>query len=57
VETLSSGSGKLVEAAVRFFHVLRTMDEAELDFIVAEPVADTGLGVAINERLRRAAAK
>ena len=57
VETLSSGSGKLVEAAVRFFHVLRMMDEAGLDAIVAEPVADTGLGVAINERLRRATAK
>lgn len=57
VEVLSSGSGKLIEAAVRFFHLLRVLDEAGLDAIVAEPVAETGLGVAINERLRRAAAK
>ncbi|MCH7228885.1 L-threonylcarbamoyladenylate synthase [Haloferula sp. A504] len=55
VESLSPGSGKLPEAAVRLFHVLRTLDEAGLDAIVAEPVTDTGLGQAIMDRLRRAA--
>lgn len=54
VEALSPGSGKLPEAAVRLFHVMRTLDEAGLDFIVAEPVSDTGLGQAIMDRLRRA---
>ena len=57
VEELSPGSGKLMEAAVRLFYVMRTLDEAGLDAIVAEPVSETGLGVAINDRLRRAAAK
>lgn len=55
VESLSPGSGKLPEAAVRLFHVLRSLDEAGLDAIVAEPVSETGLGQAIMDRLRRAA--
>lgn len=55
IEELSPGSGKLPEAAIRLFHVMRKMDEAELDFIVCEPVSEVGLGVAIMDRLRRAA--
>ncbi|MBB5353497.1 L-threonylcarbamoyladenylate synthase [Haloferula luteola] len=54
VEALSPGSGKLAEAAVRLFHVMRVLDEAGLDAIVAEPVSETGLGQAIMDRLRRA---
>jgi L-threonylcarbamoyladenylate synthase len=56
VEELSPGSGKLMEAAVRLFHVMRVLDERGLDAIVAEPVSETGLGVAIMDRLRRASA-
>lgn len=55
VEALSPGNGKLPEAALRLFHVLRKLDEAGLDFIVAEPVSEVGLGVAVMDRLRRAA--
>lgn len=54
VEALSPGSGKLPEASVRLFHVMRVLDEAGLDAIVAEPVSETGLGQAIMDRLRRA---
>ena len=54
VESLSPGSGKLAEAAIRLFYVMRLMDEAGLDAIIAEPVSETGLGVAIMDRLRRA---
>jgi L-threonylcarbamoyladenylate synthase len=57
IESLSPGSGKLAEAAIRLFFVMRQMDEAGLDAIVAEPVSEVGLGVAIMDRLRRAAAK
>jgi L-threonylcarbamoyladenylate synthase len=57
VESLSPGSGKLAEAAIRLFFVMRLMDEAGLDYIVAEPVSETGLGVAIMDRLRRASSK
>ncbi len=56
VEALSPGNGKLPEAAVRLFFLLRKLDEAGLDAIVAEPVSETGLGVAIMDRLRRASA-
>jgi len=54
VETLSPGKGKLAEAAVRFFFLLRKLDESGVDEIIAEPVSETGLGVAIMDRLRRA---
>lgn len=57
IEALSPGSGKLAEAAIRLFFVMRHLDEAGLDVIIAEPVSETGLGVAIMDRLRRAAAK
>lgn len=57
--TLSlSESGDLVEAAARLFHLLREADEVagEDGRIAFAPVPETGLGRAINDRLRRAAA-
>lgn len=57
VEELSPGNGKLAEAAVRFFYVLRQLDESGVDEIVAEPVSETGLGVAIMDKLRRASVR
>ena len=57
VEELSPGKGKLPEAAVRLFYALRQLDESGVDVIIAEPVAEAGMGVAINDRLRRASAK
>ena len=57
VLALSSGSGKLPEAAVRLFYVMRQLDAAGVDEIICEPVAERGLGVAIMDRLRRAAHK
>ena len=57
VMTLSPGSGKLPEAAVRLFFILRQLDAAGVDEIICEPVAERGLGVAIMDRLRRAASK
>ena len=56
VMSLSSGSGKLPEAAVRLFFVMRQLDSLGVDEIICEPVAERGLGVAIMDRLRRAAA-
>jgi L-threonylcarbamoyladenylate synthase len=57
VEELSPGNGKLAEAAVRLFHVLRVLDESGVDEIIAEPVSETGLGVAIMDKLRRASVR
>lgn len=52
-----SAKGDLAEAAQRLFAVLRAVDQGEHDLILAGPVPDIGLGRAINDRLRRAAAK
>ncbi len=49
-------AGDLREAAVRFFAALRRLDDAGVEKIVAEPLPEIGLGRAIMERLRRAAA-
>ncbi|MGJ8674152.1 L-threonylcarbamoyladenylate synthase [Rubritalea sp.] len=57
IEELSPGKGKLPEAAVRLFFALRQLDESGVDVIVAETVAETAIGVAINDRLRRASTK
>ncbi len=57
VEELSPGNGKLAEAAVRFFYVLRKLDESGVDEIIAEPCSETGLGVAIMDKLRRASVR
>ena len=54
IEILSPGSGKIIEAAVRFYALLRRLDESGVDAIVAEPLPDHGVGLALNERLRRA---
>jgi L-threonylcarbamoyladenylate synthase len=52
-----SARGNLREAAANLFRVLRELDAAGLDLIVAEKVPDQGIGVAINDRLRRASAR
>jgi L-threonylcarbamoyladenylate synthase len=50
-----STRGDLREAATNLFRQLRELDHAGLDCIVAEPLPEEGLGVAIMDRLRRAA--
>lgn len=49
--------GELTQAAARLFEALHTLDAADLDLILAELVPEEGLGRAINDRLRRAAAQ
>ena len=46
----------MAEAAQNLFSCLRQLDQLNIDLIVAEEVPNTGLGKAINDRLRRAAA-
>lgn len=50
-----SATGDLREAAANLFRQLRELDRAGLDCIVAEALPEEGLGVAIMDRLRRAA--
>lgn len=49
--------GDLTEAAQRLFAYLRELDAAPVKSIVAELLPEHGLGRAINDRLRRAAAQ
>ncbi|MGE0152250.1 MAG: L-threonylcarbamoyladenylate synthase [Reyranellaceae bacterium] len=51
-----SPSGNLAEAAANLFSAMRTLDRPGLERIAVMPIPDTGLGEAINDRLRRAAA-
>ena len=46
--------GSLPEAARNIFGMLRSLDEAPVDLILAEYVPEEGLGRAINDRLKRA---
>ena len=51
-----SPSGDLVEAAAHLFSYLRALDAAGAERIAVAPIPAHGLGAAINDRLRRAAA-
>jgi len=52
-----SPAGNLEEAAKHLFSSLRELDKKDIDIILAEVMPDIGLGKAINDRLRRAAAE
>jgi L-threonylcarbamoyladenylate synthase len=51
-----SRSGDLTEAAANLFALLRALDRPEFEGIAVVPIPEHGLGAAINDRLRRAAA-
>ena len=55
VEILSP-TGDLREAAANLFRALRRLDSMALDRIIARPVSEEGLGLAIMDRLRRCSA-
>jgi len=55
VEILSP-SGDLKEAAANFFGALRKLDALSLDRIIARPLPERGLGLALMDRLRRCSA-
>jgi L-threonylcarbamoyladenylate synthase len=52
-----SPSGSLIEAAANLFRKLHELDAAGVEAIAVAPIPDQGLGEAINDRLRRAAAQ
>lgn len=55
VKNLSEG-GNLIEAAANFFAHLRALDDSRFRAIAVMPIPEEGVGEAINDRLRRAAA-
>jgi L-threonylcarbamoyladenylate synthase len=51
-----SGSGDLAEAAARLYACLHEAARSGRRRVAVAPIPDTGMGTAINDRLRRAAA-
>jgi len=51
-----SPAGDLAEAAANLFAALRALDRPDFAAIAVMPIPERGLGLAINDRLRRAAA-
>ena len=51
-----STKGDLVEAASNLFHMMRELDKQNPTYIAVAPIPNDGLGIAINDRLQRAAA-
>lgn len=49
-----SVNGDLQEAAANLFSALHRLDRMKINVIIAEPVPERGLGIAIMDRLRRA---
>jgi L-threonylcarbamoyladenylate synthase len=56
-EEILSPTGDLREAAATLFAKMRRLDDMGLDMIIAEAVPEHGLGIAIMDRLRKAAAQ
>jgi L-threonylcarbamoyladenylate synthase len=54
-DTTLSKSGSLIEAAARLFDALHLADASDKPRIAVAPLPHQGLGLAINDRLRRAA--
>ncbi|MCB0662837.1 MAG: threonylcarbamoyl-AMP synthase [Saprospiraceae bacterium] len=56
-QLILSKSGDYAEAARNLFAGMRALDKLDLEIILAELLPDQDLGLAINDRLRRAAAE
>jgi L-threonylcarbamoyladenylate synthase len=54
VITLSKDKN-LRECAVNLFSAMHTLEDSDVEFIVAEPVPEIGIGIAIMDRLKKAA--
>jgi L-threonylcarbamoyladenylate synthase len=52
-----SETGSLAEAAKNLYQLLHTLDEKGFKKIICEQFPDSGIGVAINDRLRRASTR
>ncbi len=54
-QSVLSARGDLREAASTLFDAMRKLDKMKLDLIIAEDIPESGLGLAIMDRLRKAA--
>ena len=53
-QIILSKDGDLREAAKNLFSALRKLDDMNIELIIAEKAPNHGLGLAINDRLKRA---
>ena len=51
-----SKTGDLIEAAANLYGMLKQLDKSGVERISVSPIPETGIGIAVNDRLRRAAA-
>lgn len=52
-----SRTGDLVEATAKLYALMHELDKPEYDLILVDPIPESGLGMALNDRLRRASIK
>ena len=52
-----SESGDMVEATSKLYAFMHDLDNPEYDLILVDPIPNTGIGMAINDRLKRASIK
>lgn len=52
-----SESGDMVEATSKLYAFMHDLDNPDYDLILVDPIPNTGIGMAINDRLKRASVK
>ena len=52
-----SPTGNLTEATANLYAFMRSLDKETYDLILVDPIPDEGIGIACNDRLRRASLK
>jgi L-threonylcarbamoyladenylate synthase len=52
-----SAGGDLRECAMNLFETIHRMEELPVDYMLVEPIPETGIGIAIMDRLRKAACR
>ena len=52
-----SATGDMTEATARLYAFMHDLDKSEYDLILVDPIPNTGVGMALNDRLKRASIK
>jgi L-threonylcarbamoyladenylate synthase len=47
----------MVEATSKLYAFMHDLDKSEYDLILVDPIPNTGVGMALNDRLKRASIK
>jgi L-threonylcarbamoyladenylate synthase len=52
-----SATGDMVEATSKLYAFMHDLDDPKFDLILVDPIPNTGVGMALNDRLKRASIK